>query len=95
VLSTTSFEFTIDLQDVPYEYAYDLDSGDVTAFNDDLRVMAVGSSVAEAEENFRVALRHWLLAELLGGRALPERIREAVVEPDRAGGTRRSSLVPA
>ena len=97
VLSSTSLHITLDLQEVPVEYEYDPGSGDVTAFNNDLRVMAIGRSPAEAEAKFIQALMYRVLAELRAGRALPglitERIADQPTEPSTR--SRRGALVPA
>ena len=78
VLSSTDLELRLALRNVPYEYAYDTDSGEVTAFNDELRIMAIGSTPDEAEARFQIALVHWLIAELRAGNALPVFLREAL-----------------
>jgi len=96
VLSSTSFKLTIDLREVPVEFEYDAESGDVTAFNDDLRVMAVGATPAEAESRFHEALVYWFVEELRTGNVLPGLIRERIAQPPKpVVRPRRGALVPA
>ena len=97
VLSSTSVHVTIDLHELPVEYEYDQESGDVTAFNDDLRVMAVGSTPAEAEARFHDALVFWFLEELRSGKALPSFVRDRIGETPRppTARSRRGALTPA
>lgn len=95
----TQFSVQLDLTDIPVEYEYDQVSGEVTAFNDDLRILAVGSTPAEAEHRFLEALARWLQTEFRSGKGLPDTIREQVTLVDdpkpRSPRTRRGTLQPA
>lgn len=99
VRERTQISVLFDLSDIPVEYTYDADSGEVTAFNDDLRILAVGTNPREAEERFLEALARWLQTEIRAGKPLPDPIREQVTFTDhrshhRASG-RRGTLQPA
>jgi predicted RNase H-like HicB family nuclease len=61
----------IDLDAVPVDFEVDEHSGEVTAFNDEARVMAVGQTKAEAEHNFREALSALLFFEFNHERPMP------------------------
>jgi predicted RNase H-like HicB family nuclease len=95
----TQFSVQLDLTDIPVEYEYDPESGEVSAFNDDLRILAIGSTPGEAEHRFLEALARWLETEFRSGKGLPDPIRERVTlvdapSPRHAQGRRRT-LQPA
>lgn len=95
----TQFSVQLDLTDIPVEYEYDRDSGEVSAFNDDLRILAIGSTPREAEQRFLEALARWLQTEFRSGKGLPETIRERVTLIDeprpRQTRSRRGTPQPA
>lgn len=95
----TQFSVQLDLTDIPVEYAYDRESGEVSAFNDDLRILAIGSTPREAEQRFLEALARWLQTEFRSGKGLPDPIREQVTLIDsptsRPSRRRRETLQPA
>ena len=64
----------IDLSAVPLDFESDEETGEVTAYNDELRIMAVGSTRAEAESRFRSALERLLYYEFTHKRPLPPAI---------------------
>lgn len=64
----------INLSAVPVDFEVDEETGEVTAYNDELRVMAVGSTRADAESRFRSALERLLYYELTHERPLPPAI---------------------
>lgn len=68
----------INLDAVPVDFETDEDSGEVTAFNDEVRVMAVGSTRAEAERKFREALASMLFHEFTHERPIPPAIARHV-----------------
>jgi len=68
----------INLSAVPVDFEIDEESGEVTAFNDELRVMAVGSTRDEAESRFRIALERLLYYEFTHERPLPPAIAKHV-----------------
>lgn len=94
----TRLSVRLDLADIPVEYEYDRDSGEVSAFNDDLRILAVGSTPQEAEQRFLEALARWLQTEFRSGKGLPDPIREQVTfieTPSPRRAPRRGTLQPA
>jgi hypothetical protein len=95
----TQLSVQLDLTDIPVEYEYDRDSGEVSAFNDDLRILAIGSTPREAEQRFLEALARWLQTEFRSGKGLPDPIREQVTLIDapgsRGASARRGTLQPA
>jgi predicted RNase H-like HicB family nuclease len=94
----TRLSVRLDLADIPVEFEYDRDSGEVSAFNDDLRILAVGSTPQEAEQRFLEALTRWLQTEFRSGKGLPDPIREHVTfidAPSPRRATRRGRLQPA
>lgn len=62
----------INLDNVPFTMEQDPDTGQVTARNDDLRVMAIGRDKSEAAARFQVALAALARQEVEAGRPLPE-----------------------
>jgi hypothetical protein len=94
----TRFSVKLDLTDVPLEYAYDRVSGEVSAFNDDLRVHAIGSTPAQAEQRFREALARRLQIEFRSGNGLPATICDQVTlvgyPRPRLARTKRGRLQP-
>ena len=99
VRERTQISVLFDLSDIPVAYDYDRESGEVTAYNDDLRILAVGSTPGEAEERFVVALTRWLQTEIRAGKPLPDPIREQVTFSDHRehhrNSGRRRTLQPA
>lgn len=93
----TRLSVRLDLSDIPVEYEYDHESGEVSAFNDDLRILAIGSTPREAEVKFLEALARWLQTEFRSGKGLPEPIREQVtfVDSPSPRHPRRGTLQPA
>lgn len=94
----TRLSVRLDLADIPVEYEYDRNSGEVSAFNDDLRILAVGSTPQEAEQRFLEALARWLQTEFRSGKGLPDQIREQVTfveAPSPRRATPRGTLQPA
>jgi hypothetical protein len=95
----TQISVLFDLSDIPVAYEYDPESGEVTASNDDLRILAVGSTPREAEERFLEALARWLQTEIRAGKALPVPLREQVTLSDHrthhGAPGRRGTLQPA
>lgn len=68
----------VDLDAIPRDYERDEDTGEVTAFNDDLRVMAVGVTDAEADAKFNEAVQALAQHEIASGRRLPDVIQARV-----------------
>lgn len=67
----------IDHEKVPVSYETD-PSGEITAYNDDLGVMAVGPDRPTAAARFREALAYQLAVDLSEGRPLPSSLRSHV-----------------
>ena len=89
--SSADLQLRVVLRDFPMELEYDEESGEVTAFNDDLRIMAVGTSPSDAKARFEDALMQWLLEEIRLG--LPEAIRKhlaPIPDPPRARSRRQT-----
>lgn len=70
-------EIRIRYEDIPIYYEVD-GSGEVTAYNDDLRIMAVGPDTPTATANFRDALTFQVAEDLAHGRPLPMQLRSSV-----------------
>lgn len=68
----------IDVDAVPISWDRDDESGEVTAYNDDQRVMAIADTPEEAARRFRETLGAMVLRELTAGRPLPEVLRRHV-----------------
>lgn len=100
LVELTSLSADLDVTGIPFELQYDSESGEVTAFNDDLRVAAVGSTPAEAEEKFRLAVLALVVQEV--EQAVGSRVRESLSRQGaenryavRMRPRRRSELTPA
>jgi hypothetical protein len=74
----TELGVRIEFNSVPVSYETDAETGEVTAYNDDLRVMAIGADEQTARERFFAALRLQVRRDLIGGRPLHPRLRENV-----------------
>jgi hypothetical protein len=68
--------FDIEIHGVPVTLETDPDTGEVTAYNDALRVMAVGADEAQARRHFDEALRAQVKRDLNSGRPLHPNLRE-------------------
>jgi hypothetical protein len=68
----------VDLQAIPREFERDEETGEVTAYNDDLRVMAVGADKAEASARFEQSVAALAQHEIAQGRKLPDVIQRWV-----------------
>jgi hypothetical protein len=68
----------VDVAAIPRRYETDGDTGEVTAFNDDLRIMAVGQDAAEADVHFNSAVVSMAEHEIARGRGLPEIIQSRI-----------------
>lgn len=70
-----TLQIRVDAHDVPHAFEQDPESGQFTAYNDDLRVMAIGQTREEAEARFVEAVEDLVTQELSAGRPLPEPLR--------------------
>ena len=68
--------FRIEFDGVPVTVERDPETGEVTAYNDDLRVMAVASDEETARQRFLDALAIQVRRDLNTGRPLHPRLRE-------------------
>lgn len=68
--------FRIEFEGVPVFIETDPETGEVTAFNDDLRVMAVGKDEHTARRRFLDALGAQVTRDLNRGRPLDPHLRE-------------------
>jgi hypothetical protein len=71
----------IDVGAIPVVLESDADSGEVTAFNDALNVMAVGTTAEDARSRFHAALVEKVTWDLARGRPLPDLLRPHVRTP--------------
>ena len=90
--SSTDLSLEVTLLDVPVQLEYDEETGEVTAYNDALRIMAVGTTPADARARFDAALLRWMEEELRTN--MPEPIREYIGTTDHkaARAARRTEL---
>lgn len=67
-------DINLDLSDIPFETTVD-DDGAVTAYNDDLQVVATGDTGDEAAGNFQTAVAELIDYCLTTGAPLPDLLR--------------------
>lgn len=68
----------VDLDAIPFQIEVDPETGQVTAFNDDIRVMAIGRDEEEAHDRFKIAVVALAEAEIAAGRPLPGVIQSRI-----------------
>lgn len=68
--------FMIEFKDVPVSIETDPETGQVTVYNDDLRVMAIGNDEDTARRRFLDALEAQVRRDLNSGRPLDPHLRE-------------------
>ncbi len=78
-MEMTDVRLDLDVVGIPVEFEYDRASGEVTAYNDELRVMAIGRTPPEAEASFRSAVVALLVEAIATGSPVPASLRR--VEP--------------
>ena len=77
-------QIAIEVEGVPVSVEIDPKTGQVTAYNDDLRVMAIAHDEATARQRFLRALELQVRRDLKSGRPLNPHLRERVSEPERS-----------